>query len=227
MTTAVVLVAAGMGQRLGAAGPKALVEVNGRPLLELALDRVRAAGPDELVVVATPGHERRFASVTAAFDVDAIVSGGDTRTASVRAGLAALGRDADVVAVHDAARALAPAAVIRAAIEAVRGGAIAAAPAIPVVDTLKRVHDDEVVATVGRGGLRAVQTPQVFRRDVLEAALEADEDATDDLALVERAREEGRVTGTIRLVRGSVWATKVTYPEDLALVTALAREPAP
>lgn len=228
MTSAVVLVAAGLGRRLGDAGPKALIQVAGKALLDHVLERVRAANPDEIVVVATPGEERRFEAVADPYEVDALVPGGDTRSASVRAGVAALGPGATVVAIHDAARAFTPAAVIRAAIEAVRAGAIAAAPGLPVVDTLKRVRDGEVVGTVGRHGLRAIQTPQAFRREVLEQVLAAsDEDATDDLALVERARDDGLVTGTIRLVPGSVRATKITYPEDLALAALLARTATP
>jgi 2-C-methyl-D-erythritol 4-phosphate cytidylyltransferase len=110
-----------------------------------------------------------------------------------------------LVAVHDAARGLAPADLVARTVEAVAGDVVAAAPALPVADTLKRVDGDTVVATVDRVPLVAVQTPQVFRVDVLRAAHEGDPDATDDLALVERAIADGRVTGRVVVVEGRRW----------------------
>lgn len=218
----VVLVAAGSGTRLGSAGPKALVAVAGRSLLAHALDRLAAAGLPPAVVVHAP--EARAAFVAAAGDrpVGAYVPGGATRTASVRAGVAALSDDVEVVVVHDAARPLTPPAVIRATVAAVTGDVLAAAPALPVADTLKRVAGDVVVATVDRSDLAAVQTPQVFPRRVLDAALAAADEATDDLALVERLLAAGELAGRVVVVPGSAWGRKVTYASDLTLVTALA-----
>ncbi|MBW3621192.1 MAG: 2-C-methyl-D-erythritol 4-phosphate cytidylyltransferase [Actinobacteria bacterium] len=219
----VVLVAAGAGERLGAAasGPKALVTVAGTTLLELALRGLRDAGVRDIVVVHTPGHARAFADVARRHAVTRLVPGGETRTASVRAGLDEVELATEVVAVHDAARALTPATVIRAVLDAVRGDVVAVAPALAVPDTLKRVVAGEVVATVDRSDLQAVHTPQAFVPDVLREALAGADDATDDLGLVERAIAEGRVQGRIALVAGSPRDLKITYPEDLDLVASL------
>lgn len=217
------LVAAGVGERLGqmSDGPKALVTVGGSTLLELALGRLRDAGIREIVVVHTPGYERTFADIARRAAVDRLVPGGDTRTASVRAGLAEVQDAVDVVAVHDAARALTPAPVIRSVLEAVVDDVVAAAPALAVTDTLKRVVGNEVVGTVDRSDLRAVHTPQAFVPDVLRTVMADAHEATDDLALVERGIADGRVEGRIELVAGSPWGLKITYPEDLRLAEAL------
>ena len=220
MTTAAVLVAAGRGERLGVGGPKALLPLAGRTLLEHALDGLRAAGISRLVVVHPPGLGDTAAQL--APDAEFAV-GGDTRTASVRAGLAALADDVELVAVHDAARPLMPAAVIRDTLAAVTGDVVAAAPARPVPDTLKRVVGGEVVGTVDRQDLVAVQTPQVFRREVLDAALAHDREATDDLALVEALLADGGARGHIVTVPGSARGLKITWPEDLELAEALCR----
>lgn len=224
MTSAVVVVAAGAGTRLGrsSARPKALVEVGGRSLLAHALDRVTAVTADEVVVVHTPGEERAFG---AAVEGRArLVPGGTTRSASVRAGVGATSPAHEVVAVHDAARAFMPAGVIQAALDAVRGTVVAAAPGLPVADTLKELQDGHVVGTLDRSRLWAVQTPQVIARVTWDAvtAWAGDRDATDDLALVEQAIEAGVVEGQIRLVAGSRLGWKVTWPEDLELAAALA-----
>lgn len=210
-----VVVGAGSGARLGADVPKALVTLRGRPLLGHALARL---GPtaEHVVVVGPPEALPAVEAVVRAVRVDAtVVPGGATRTASVAAGLAALGA-AEVVAVHDAARPLVDAAALRACVAALAAGADAAAPAVPVTDTLKRVDDHEVVQdTVDRAPLRAVQTPQVFRRAALEAAHATGGEATDDLALVEAAG------GRVVLVPGAAAYLKVTVPTDLLLAGAL------
>lgn len=188
--------------------------------------RVLAAGLGAPVVVHPLEAAGEVARALAGLEVAALVPGAASRTASVRAGLAALATDVEVVAVHDAARPLTPTSVLRAAVVAVTGAddVLAAAPALPVADTLKRLAPGgtpQVVGTVDRRDLVGVQTPQVFPRAVLERALAAAE-ATDDLALVERALAEGEVTGRIVVVPGSWWGHKVTYEDDLALVRALA-----
>ncbi|MTV25027.1 NTP transferase domain-containing protein [Nitriliruptoraceae bacterium ZYF776] len=221
-----VVVAAGRGVRLGAERPKALLEVAGRPLVVHAVERVLAAGIDHLVVVHTPGEHAAFAAALRELPAT-LVEGGATRTASVRAGVAALPPAVDLVAVHDAARAFTPPAVVAATVAAVRDGAddvLGAAPGLPVADTLKRVVDGEVVATVDRDELVAIQTPQTFPRTVLAAALDLGDAATDDLGLVERLRDTGAVTGRLVLVAGSPDALKVTYPEDVAAAERLAAE---
>lgn len=228
-----VVVAAGRGERLGGERPKALVTVAGRPLVAHAVAALRAAGVGHLVVVHTPGEEAAFRAALAADGVTltdggartdgvTLTAGGDDRSASVRAGLAALPDEVRVVAVHDAARAFTPPAVIRSAVAAVTGDVLAAAPAVPVADTLKRVRGDEVVGTVDRADLVAVQTPQVFPRAVLAEVTGSGTSATDDLALVERRLAEGGLTGRIVWVAGSVRGAKVTYPEDVVIAEALA-----
>lgn len=231
-----VVVAAGLGHRLDAARPKALVEVRGRPLIDHALERVSDARVvDELVVVYTPGHEQAFRAACAAHRVDRFVAGGDTRTASTRAGLAATSGAHRVLAVHDAARAFVDPGTIAAVVQAIRDGAIAAAPGHPVPDTLKEAEPDtaltggdggaRVVGTRSRERLWAVQTPQAFLRDVLDRALDlvGELAASDDLALVERARDAGAVEGEIRLVAASWRGFKVTYRPDLDLADLVAR----
>lgn len=243
----VVVVAAGSGDRLGAGVPKALVELDGRTLLAHALGGLAAAGLPPAVVVHTPGAREAFAAGVGALPVAALVAGGASRTASVARGVAALDPAAEVVVVHDAARPLTPPGVIAAAVAAVVQGVddrgvpevLAAAPGVPVADTLKRTADPgdpaasdradgqrrEVVATVDRTHLVGIQTPQVFPRAVLAAALAAVADgheATDDLALVEQLRTAGTLAGRIVVVPGSVWSRKVTYPADLRLLEVLA-----
>lgn len=227
MRLAALLVAAGRGERLAARRPKALVRVGGRTLLEHALDGLAAAGIDEVVVVHPAGEQERFGALAPGAR---LVPGGATRSASVRAGLAVVDDDVGVVAVHDAARALTPPAVVRRVVDAVAGvgaevppdgGVVAAAPATPVTDTLKRVVGSAVVGTVDRSGLVAVQTPQVFRHEVLALALHHGEDATDDLALVERLVADGVIVGRVETVPGSPRGLKITWPDDVLVAEAL------
>ncbi|MBS3940416.1 MAG: 2-C-methyl-D-erythritol 4-phosphate cytidylyltransferase [Actinobacteria bacterium] len=221
MRIGVVVVAAGRGERLGHGQPKALVELAGRPLLHHALAGLAEAGLPPAVVVHTPGERAAFVAATG-LEVAAYVPGGDSRTASVAAGLAALG-DVEVVLVHDAARALTPASVIRAVADAIVDDVIAAAPGLPVTDTLKQVEGDTVVATVPRDGLVAVQTPQGFTRRALVTAHAEGGDATDDLALVEQAIVAGRLQGRVVVVAGAAAAMKITYDTDLLVAASLLR----
>jgi 2-C-methyl-D-erythritol 4-phosphate cytidylyltransferase len=220
----VVVVAAGSGSRLGSSGPKALVEVAGRSLLAHALAALAAAGLPAATVVHTAGHEAAFGAAVAELPVAGFVAGGESRTASVRAGVEALPASVRTVMIHDAARPLMPPGVIRATLDAVLDGddVIAAAPALPVSDTLKRIDGDTVVATVDRDRLVGVQTPQVFPRWVLQDALADADDATDDLGLVEELLAAGRLQGRVAVVPGSAWGRKVTFPSDLAVIEALA-----
>ena len=134
---------------------------------------------------------------------------------SVRAGLAAVPRGAEIVVVHDAARPLASAELFQAVIGAVRDGADGAVPGLAVADTLKRVDDVRVTATVDRVGLVAVQTPQAFESGILRAAHATGADATDDAALVEA------IGGTVVVVPGDPRNLKVTGPADLMIAAAL------
>ena len=137
------------------------------------------------------------------------------RAESVRAGLAVVPGTAEVVVVHDAARPLATADLFVSVIAAVRAGADGAVPGLAVADTLKRVDDVRVTATVDRVGLVAVQTPQAFAAGILRAAHATRADATDDAALVET------IGGTVVVVPGDPRNLKVTGPADLMIAAAL------
>lgn len=222
-----ILVAAGSGERLGADVPKGLVEVAGAALVTHAVRRLVAAGAGRVVVVGPPDALPAVRAVLPPSDVPVdLVAGGDTRAESVRAGLAAVPAEAAVVAVHDAARAFAPVELVRRVVAAVTDDVVAAAPGLPVGDTLKQVEGDTVVGTVDRDTVVAVQTPQVFRAAVLRRAHGDDGDATDDLALVERLLAAGGAGGRVVVVPGAVLATKVTWPHDVAMLTALLEVPA-
>ena len=229
MSTTCVLVAAGSGSRLAAGRPKALVEVDGRPLVVHAAQRALASGVvAELVVVAPPdrvGEVEHLVAPLAGGATVRVVAGGGTRQESVRAGLAALGPAVDVVLVHDAARCLAPPALFAAVDAAVRAGARAVVPGVAVTDTVRSLpRGGGPGAVVDREGLRAVQTPQGFDRAALDAAHAAAGSAsvsalaraaTDDATLVELAG------GRVQVVPGAEEAFKVTRPIDLALAGAL------
>ncbi|WCM55221.1 2-C-methyl-D-erythritol 4-phosphate cytidylyltransferase [Microbacterium sp. EF45047] len=216
-TTAIIVVAAGSGTRLGADAPKAFVGIDSRSILRHALDGVFAAAPMQVVVVAPAGYEGEAeAELRAAAgdraDLGRVVTGGATRQQSVAAGLRALWGDVTTVLVHDAARALTPPAQIDAVAEAVTGQA-GVIPALPVVDTLKRVDGAEVVAAVDRSELAAAQTPQGFPRRALEEAYAqaaaSGTDHTDDAALYAAAGHP------VRRIPGSERAFKITTLADL------------
>lgn len=222
-TAAAILVAAGSGERLGFGRPKALIDLAGRPLFLHALGALATCGRVSTAVIAAPAGsegevEDLAAPLSGAMKI-VVCRGGASRAASVQRGLAALPRGEEVVAVHDAARALVSPSLIERTIAALEPPWDAVAPALPVVDTLKRVDGERVVETVQRESLRAVQTPQVFPRSVLEAAharLDPDDlAATDDLVAVERAG------GRVRLIPGERTNLKITFPEDLAVAAAL------
>ena len=217
LTVAAILVAAGDGQRLGAAVPKAFCVVAGRTLLEHAAGRF-AAHPAvrDLVIVAPPTLIESASSLVPAA---LVVAGGRTRQESVRRGLAALADDVDVVLVHDVARPFVPADVISRVIAALSGGAQAVIPAVPVVDTVKRVDaSDAITETVERTSLRAVQTPQGFRRSVLVEAHAASDGpgVSDDAALVEARGVR------VVVVAGADESFKITRPWDLVLAEVVA-----
>src|SRR5438128_2741336 len=154
------VVAAGRGERLGSSGPKALVMLAGRPMLEWSVKALLAVPAIEQVVVALPPDLGGPAGTTG-------VAGGRERSHSVRAALRAA-RASDAVLMHDAARPLLTPALAEDCLdELTRGDCDAAIATTPVVDTIKRAQGEEVVETLDRSALWAVQTPQVFRRDVL------------------------------------------------------------
>lgn len=227
--TAAVVPAAGRGERLGPGAPKALRLLGGVPLLVHAVRALATARSIDLVVVAAPedGVEDVRALLAEHGLVDSgpgragtqVVAGGGTRQDSVARALLALPPDVDVVLVHDAARPLAPVSLVDSVAAAVRAGAEAVVPGLPVADTIKAVDEHgTVVETVDRGSLRAVQTPQGFRRRLLaeaHAAGDPDAPATDDAGLVEA------LGGTVLVVPGDEEAFKVTRPLDLVLAEAV------
>jgi 2-C-methyl-D-erythritol 4-phosphate cytidylyltransferase len=210
-----IVAAAGSGLRLGADRPKALVPLGGRALVCWAVGTLRAGGVTDVVVV-VPGNEHAAFVRVLPPDVR-LVTGGETRTASVRAGLTAAGDSADAVLVHDAARPLTPPAVVARVLAALAAGARAVVPVLPVVDTTVVVGDDGVITdAVPRGPLRRVQTPQGFDRATLVAAYAAldlagdTEGFTDDAAVV-------RAAGVpVATVDGHERAAKITVAHDLA-----------
>jgi 2-C-methyl-D-erythritol 4-phosphate cytidylyltransferase len=192
-----VVVAGGGGSRYG--GPKQYEALGPGRVLDLAVATARRASDGVVVVVPASDASSEGA-----------VAGGATRSESVRNGLAAVPAEATIVCVHDAARPLASVALFAAVVEAVRDGADAVVPAVPVTDTVKVVDaTGTVVATPDRATLVAVQTPQAFRAAVLRRAHAGGADGTDDAALVERAG------GRVVTVPGEAWNRKITQPEDL------------
>jgi 2-C-methyl-D-erythritol 4-phosphate cytidylyltransferase len=232
-----VIVAGGNGTRFGRR--KQFADLAGRPVLAWSIGMARRACSGVVVVLPPPveaephepgepmtvaeaaGHrpgrdEGEDPELMEAFDLaDKIVTGGTLRSDSVRAGLRAVPDDAEIVAVHDAARPLAGLPIWLAVLDAVSGGADGAVPVVAVSDTVTQVHPDGSRRAVDRTTLRAVQTPQAFRADVLRRAHEAGADATDDATLVEA------VGGRVELVDGHPVNLKITMPSDLAVAAAL------
>lgn len=225
--TAVIVVAAGSGTRLGAGVPKAFVGLDERTVLAHALAGVAAVAPAVQIVLVVPagreGESLTEAERLGVRERTVAVAGGSTRGESVAAGIAALWGDIEVVLVHDAARALTPIAVFDRVIAAVDETGWGVVPALPVVDTLKQVDGATITGLVDRSVLAAAQTPQGFRRDVLEASYRvADEDFTDDAALVQAAGHQ------VMTVAGDALSFKITTPDDLARArTILAPAPKP
>lgn len=191
-----VVVAGGGGSRFG--GPKQYVELAGRRVIDWSVAAARTASDGVVVVVppddvgiAVPGADR-------------LVAGGESRSASVRAGLAAVPDEASVILVHDAARPAASPALFARVVAAVRAGAAGVVPGVPVTDSLRHRRD----GAVDRAELVAVQTPQGFAAAALRAAHAAGADATDDASLVEAGG------GTIEIVDGETTNVKLTHPSD-------------
>jgi len=214
MTRAALVVAAGRGDRVGGDIPKQYRYLLGKPVLRWSVETLRAAGVEKIAVAIAPEHADLCRAATDGLDV-AMVLGGATRTASVTAGLQALG-SADLIHIHDAARPGLSPAIIRSLETAIEQGGAGAAPALPISDSLRRVNgDDAIVDDVDREALVRVQTPQTFRGDALRAAYAAlaqDASFSDDLAVV---RAHGGLCVT---VRGDARLMKLTYPEDFQLL---------
>jgi 2-C-methyl-D-erythritol 4-phosphate cytidylyltransferase len=218
VTTACIVVAAGRGDRFGRGGPKALHPLAGLPLVVHAVRAAAGSGVIDLFAVAAPTEfvDEVDTSLRGISVGVVVIPGGVSRRDSVSAALAVLPGDVDVVLVHDAARCLAPPELFATVAASISGGLDAVVPVLPVPDTVKEVRGEVVVATLDRSALRAVQTPQGFRRDVLVRAHAAvDGDVTDDAGLVER------LGGAVHVVPGHEHAFKVTRPLDLLLAEAV------
>lgn len=245
LAAAVILVAAGSGQRLGYGMPKAAVPLGGEPILMHALRGIVASGIASQVCVALPAGDQGLRRLCDDFREEladggpllTLVDGGSTRADSVRAGIAGLMEGIEAVLVHDAARALTPESVFHRVSDALAAGADAVIPVLPVVDTIKTVSTtagdstavapEVVTGTARREELRAVQTPQGFAINTLlqahQAAQAMDQEqaaaVTDDAMLVE-------VLGTpVYAVRGSTQSLKITTPLDLIFAEGLLEGP--
>ena len=217
MSVWAVLAAAGRGERLGSDRPKAFARLGGRPLLAESLERLEESGwIDAIVIAAPPDWEEPsilVAEEIAATKVSSAVTGGESRSESVRLALEEVPEEAAVVLVHDAARPLLPEEVIERVLAPLSEGWDGVVPAVPLADTVKRVDGDRVVETLPRDDLVAVQTPQAFLADTLRRAVSGDvSSATDCASLVE---SQG---GRIKVVEGDPRLLKVTDADDLALV---------
>jgi 2-C-methyl-D-erythritol 4-phosphate cytidylyltransferase len=214
------IVAAGRGERLGSGRPKALVTLGGKPMLQWSVETLRLVAAVDRIVVALPPGE-----LDAAPEGTIAIAGGEFRSQSVLNALAAAGAEGDPVIVHDAARPLAPVELFERALEELSASkADAVIAAVPVSDTIKEAgaagDGRTVERTLDRSLLWAIQTPQVFRRAALQAALENASDellaqATDDAWLIERGR------GTVRVVEASAENLKITTMTDLRLAELL------
>jgi 2-C-methyl-D-erythritol 4-phosphate cytidylyltransferase len=228
MTTGALVLAAGMGTRLGEATPKAFVLLGGRSMVEYSLDAIEASGVIDRTILVVPEGQveqarRLVQDRSGPGRVDGVVvEGGETRQASVRCGLAAL-NDVEVVVCHDSARPFAAPTLFVRVVEALTStGAHGAVPVVASPDTVKRVADGRVVETIPRGAVGMVQTPQAFLADVLrrahEQALLAGREATDDAMLVEA------LGSPVAVVEGEPTNFKITSAQDLRRAEALLAE---
>lgn len=213
-----IVLAAGSGRRFGGT-PKQFEPLGDDRVVDRSLAISRAAA-DHVVVVLAPGQESEGGALVESGAADVAVTGGDERADSVRAALAVIDEDAAVIVVHDAARPLASAELHQRVVAAVRAGADAAIPAVPVTDTIKRIEHDAagravVTETPDRATLVAVQTPQAFRAELLRRAHATSAGATDDAALVEA------IGATVVVIDGEPTNIKITGPNDLAIATIL------
>src|SRR5213592_2365409 len=217
MSVWAVLAAAGRGERLGSDRPKAFARLGDRPLLAESLERLEGSDWIDAIVIAAPPEWEEpsilVAEEIAATKVSSCVTGGESRSESVRHALAEVPEDAAAVLVHDAARPLLSDTVIERVLAPLSEGWDGVVPALPVSDTVKKVQRDQVVETLPRNELVAVQTPQAFVASMLRDALAGDVSTASDCASLVEARG-----GRVKVVEGDRRLVKVTGPEDLALV---------
>ena len=219
MSVAVILVAAGKGERLGAGTPKALVRVAGTTLLEHAISRaIGTKDLAQLVITATAGYLEQFLSLATPHIPSGIelvvLEGGETRQQSIALALGRVDKSAEVILVHDAARAFTPTAVFDRVVAEVSASGFGVVPVVAVHDTVKRASGEEVLETVDRSELRAAQTPQGFPAQLLRDAYSSvTEEHTDDASLVQAFGHR------VLSVAGDRMAMKVTTADDLILAS--------
>ena len=205
--SAAIIAGAGMGHRLGAEIPKALIQIQGITLLERAFISLSKV-VDEIVITAPAGYEEQFKAIVG--QSAEVVTGGVLRSDSIRVALKALSPSVESVLIHDAARALASSPLAARVLGEVKSGLSAVIPVLKVIDTIKEIDRDGFVrATPDRSSLVAAQTPQGFNRQVLERAHSASDDATDDAALVEA------IGVKVKTIEGEASAFKITTKEDI------------
>jgi len=205
--SAAIIAGAGMGHRLGAEIPKALIQIQGLTLLERAFTSLSKV-VDEIVITAPEGYEEQFKAIVG--QSAEVITGGVLRSDSIRVALKALSPSVESVLIHDAARALASSALAAKVLDELRSGQSAVIPVLKVIDTIKEIDRDGFVrATPDRSSLVAAQTPQGFNRQVLERAHSASDDATDDAALVEA------IGVKVKTIEGEASAFKITTKEDI------------
>ena len=214
-TSAAIIAGAGMGHRLGAQIPKALIQIDGVTLIERAFASLSTV-VDEIVITAPAGYEEQFRAIVG--ESATVITGGVLRSDSVNLALKSLSPSTKYVLVHDAARALATSELASRVLHELQSGESAVIPALNVIDTIKEVDRDGYVRnTPDRSSLRAVQTPQGFAVEVLKRAHEASQDATDDAALVEALGIK------VKTIPGEARAMKITNPEDIATAVTMIR----
>ena len=205
--SAAIIAGAGMGHRLGAEIPKALIQIQGITLLERAFTSLSKV-VDEIVITAPAGYEEQFKAIVG--QSAEVITGGVLRSDSIRVALKALSPSVESVLIHDAARALASSDLAAKVLGELRSGQSAVIPVLKVIDTIKEIDRDGFVrATPDRSSLVAAQTPQGFNRQVLERAHSASDDATDDAALVEA------IGVKVKTIEGETLAFKITTKEDI------------
>ncbi|MDE6460187.1 MAG: 2-C-methyl-D-erythritol 4-phosphate cytidylyltransferase [Paramuribaculum sp.] len=210
-----IVVAAGSGSRFGADLPKQFCDMNGIPVLMHTVESLRQSQTGEVVVVLSSDMVELWKDLCEKHNYDSpeIIIGGKTRWQSVKNAIAAKGDDAEIISVHDGARPLISAVLVRKLVECVKGCDKAVIPAVPVTDSLRKVNSDGSNEAVDRRLFYSVQTPQVFDGNLLRRAYSEPESAlfTDDASVVEN------VGATVRIYPGEPTNIKITHPMDIAI----------
>ena len=205
---AAIIAAAGSGERFGAAIPKALIQLGDRTLIEHAVSSISSVA-DQIIVTAPAGYEKEIQTLVG--DGITVVTGGATRSESVRIGLSKVSADVEYVLIHDAARALASPDLAKRVVASLKCGDVAVIPGLAQTDTVKIVGANGIVtSTPDRAAMRRVQTPQGFTYGVINQAHAQSGEATDDAALVESLGKP------VRVIDGEERAIKITTAADMA-----------